>query len=245
MSGRSRPSAVVVVCCSSKSQCSAMPAAFTALRSVISPQRPRVCGDRSAVTRFLVSFCSCSWPTCSAATRSFKRGVRALALRLHVPQPLLVAGQGLAQRVEQLCDRLLALREIALGGRADLVELGIGQGEELLVVLRQRLRRELRERAGEQPALLLRPARGLAFGRAQQLELGNCDGTGRLGGRRRCGRGLQLSRQLLERPCASASRPSARRLAPAVRFSRAKCQATPIARPATSPMSTPRTMWPM
>ena len=71
MSGRSRPSAVAVDRCSSKSQCSAIPAALTALRSVISPQRPLVCGDRRAVTRFLVSFCNCSWPRCSAATRSF------------------------------------------------------------------------------------------------------------------------------------------------------------------------------
>ena len=167
MSGRSRPSAVVVVCCSSKSQCSAMPAAFTALRSVISPQRPRVCGDRSAVTRFLVSFCSCSWPTCSAATRSFNVAYAPWRSASMSRKPALVAGQGLAQRVEQLRDRLLALREVALGGRADLVELGIGQGEELLVVLGQRLRRQLRERAGEQPALLLRPARRLRFGRAR------------------------------------------------------------------------------
>ena len=94
-------------------------------------------------------------------------GVGALALRFHVPQPALVAGQGLAQRVEQLRDRLLALREVALGGRPDLVELGVGQGEELLVVLRQRLRRQFRERAGEEPALLLRPARRLRFGRAR------------------------------------------------------------------------------
>ena len=79
-----------------------------------------------------------------------QRGVGALALDFHVPQPALVAGQRLAQRVQELRDRLLALGEIALGGRADLVELGVGQREELLVVLRQRLRRQLREGAGQQ-----------------------------------------------------------------------------------------------
>ena len=115
-------------------------------------------------------------------------------------KPALVAGQGLAQRVEQLRDRLLALREVALGGRADLVELGVGQGEELLVVLRQRLRRQLREGAGEEIALLLRPARRLDLRRAEQLELGDGDGAGRLGGGGRLRRGLQLRRQL-RRPC--------------------------------------------
>src|ERR1039458_4929675 len=49
------------VSCSSKSQCSAMPAISTTLRSCSSPHLPRVCGRRSAVTRFLVSTVSCSW----------------------------------------------------------------------------------------------------------------------------------------------------------------------------------------
>ena len=56
--------------------------------------------------------------------------------------------------------------------------------------------RQLREGAGEDPALLLRPARGLAFGRAQQLELGDGDCPGRLGHRCCLGRGLQLGCQL-------------------------------------------------
>ena len=70
MSGRRRPSSVVVDRCSSKSQCSSMPAVSTARRSCISPQRPRVCGERRAVTRLRVSFCSCSWPRWSCATFS-------------------------------------------------------------------------------------------------------------------------------------------------------------------------------
>ena len=44
MSGRTVPSSVAAVTCSSKSQCSSMPAASTARRSVISPQRPRCLG---------------------------------------------------------------------------------------------------------------------------------------------------------------------------------------------------------
>ena len=72
MSGRTTPSSVAADFCSSKSQCSIIPAASTARRSVISPQRPRVAGERSAVTRFRVSFCSCSCPRCNAATRSLR-----------------------------------------------------------------------------------------------------------------------------------------------------------------------------
>ena len=74
-------------------------------------------------------------------------GVGALALDLHVPEPALVAGQRLAQRVQQLGDRLLALREVALGCRADLVELGVGERQELLVVLRQCLCRQAPRRS--------------------------------------------------------------------------------------------------
>ena len=47
-------------------------------------------------------------PECSAATRSLQAGVGALALDLHLLEPPLVAGQRLAERVQQLRDRLLA-----------------------------------------------------------------------------------------------------------------------------------------
>ena len=44
MSGRRRPSSPATVVCSSKSQCSSMPASSTTRRSCISPQRPRTAG---------------------------------------------------------------------------------------------------------------------------------------------------------------------------------------------------------
>ena len=61
MSGRIRPESESDVTCSSKSQCSSIPAISTTRRSCNSPQRPRVWGERSAVTRLRVSFWSWSW----------------------------------------------------------------------------------------------------------------------------------------------------------------------------------------
>ena len=61
MSGRIRPLSASEVTCSSKSQCSSMPAISTTRRSCSSPHRPRVWGERRAVTRLRVSFCSWSW----------------------------------------------------------------------------------------------------------------------------------------------------------------------------------------
>src|SRR6266511_2499068 len=59
-SGRSTPSSVEEVCWVTKSQCSTMPAASTTRCSCSSPQRPRTCGARSAVTSWEVSTRSCS-----------------------------------------------------------------------------------------------------------------------------------------------------------------------------------------
>ena len=60
MSGRIRPESESEVTCSSKSQCSSMPAISTTRLSCSSPHRPRVWGERSAVTRLRVSLCSWS-----------------------------------------------------------------------------------------------------------------------------------------------------------------------------------------
>ncbi len=51
---------MLLVGCSVKSQCSSMPAASTTRRSCSSPQRPRTCGARRAVTSCAVSVRSCS-----------------------------------------------------------------------------------------------------------------------------------------------------------------------------------------
>ena len=124
-------------------------------------------------------------------------GIGAFAFHLHVPQAALVTSQGLAQRVEELRDRLLTLREVALGGRTDLVELGVGQRQELLVVLRQRLGGELREGPGQEIALLLGPPGGLEFGRAKQFELRHRNGACRFSGGGGLRHRLQLGRQRL------------------------------------------------
>ena len=71
----------VVTCCS-KSQCSTIPAISTTRRNCISPHRPRVAGERSAVTRLRVSDWSLSWdwvrrPDLLAQTRCRPSGARA------------------------------------------------------------------------------------------------------------------------------------------------------------------------
>ncbi len=60
MSGRTTPSEVAALACSSKSQNLAMPAISATLRSCSSPQRPRASGRRSALTRAVVWVLSCS-----------------------------------------------------------------------------------------------------------------------------------------------------------------------------------------
>ncbi len=159
MSGRRRPSSVVVDTCSSKSQCSSMPAISTTRRSWISPQRPRVWGERRAVTRLRVSLLELLVSQVELGQLLAQPLVGALPIQLDLPQPELVARQRLAQRVEQLRDGLLALGEVALGRRAGLVEFRVGQGQELLVVAGQGLGRQLGEGAGQADPLLLCPRR--------------------------------------------------------------------------------------
>ena len=65
--------------------------------------------------------------------------VGVLTLPFHVLDATLVAGQGLPERVQQLLDRLLALRQVSLRGGARLAEPGVGQGEKLLTGPGQRL----------------------------------------------------------------------------------------------------------
>ena len=94
------------------------------------------------------------------------------------------------QRVQQLGDRLLALRQVALGLGPRLAQAGVGQRQELLVVLGQRLGRELGEGAHEPGPVLLGLAGRLGLGRLEQVELGLGHGPPGLGRRpRRLGRG--------------------------------------------------------
>ena len=120
-----RPSPSRVVGCSTKSQCWTMPAISTTRRSWISPQRPRTCGARSAVTRLLVSPWRRSCSSRSAAHGLRQRAVGLLAgalervdLRLHLPE-----------RLAQRCDvRVqLGLRQVEERARALLHRLGRGR----------------------------------------------------------------------------------------------------------------------
>src|SRR3954449_8089420 len=72
-SGRTpAPSSLTAEGCSTKSQCSSSPATSTTRRSCTSPQRPRTCGVRRAVTRAAVSCLSWAeaWPTVPICSRS-------------------------------------------------------------------------------------------------------------------------------------------------------------------------------
>ena len=70
MSGRSCPSPVWIVDCSTKSQWETIPAISTTLRSWISPHEPRVEGRFSAETRLPVSLRSVSVPCVNVRTIS-------------------------------------------------------------------------------------------------------------------------------------------------------------------------------
>ena len=82
-SGRSAPASPLDDrVCSMKSQCSDMPDSSTTRRNVISPQRPRTSGRRSAVDRLRVSRCrrSCTFTRLSIWPESLAGGFAAFAL---------------------------------------------------------------------------------------------------------------------------------------------------------------------
>ena len=70
MSGRNAPSSPATCTCSTKSQCSTMPASSASRRSVISPHWPRTSGRRSAVTRLRVSRCSACCPSATPSSEA-------------------------------------------------------------------------------------------------------------------------------------------------------------------------------
>ena len=120
--------------------------------------------------------------------------VGALALELHLLEPALVAGQRLAQRIEQAGDGLLALVQVALRRRARLFEPGVGQGQELLVVLGQGVGRQLGERPRQPGALVLGPRLRLVRRPLQESQLRERDGPRRLGRRGRVRHSPELHR---------------------------------------------------
>ena len=182
MSGRIRPPSASEVTCSSKSQCSSMPAISTTRRSCSSPQRPRVCGDRSAVTRLRVSFCSWSCEVDRCFICSVRVAVGPLALHLEALHPLLVLPQLLADGLQELLDGLLTLGQLALGRLAGLVELGVGELEELLVVLLEGQGRQPGELTGQLGPRLLERRGALFASPTLVLQFGGQTGGGRLQG---------------------------------------------------------------
>ena len=122
--------------------------------------------------------------------------VRTLALHLDLLQSPLVAGQRLAQRAQQLGDRLLTLGEVPLCRRLRLAELRLGQCEELLVVLLQRLGGQFGKGAHHLPAVFVCPGPKLLGRPLDQFQLGGRDRTRRLGRRGRHRGLVQLRRQL-------------------------------------------------
>ncbi len=172
-------------------------------------------------------------------------GVGALALDLHQLDAPLVAGERLAQRRQHLLDRLLALRQVALRRRACLAQARVGQGEELLVVLRQRLPRQRGERARQAFQVLLGPRRGLrpGVGGSDRARPAPRPGPARPPSPRADSAWSCTDCSVMV-SFASARRASARRASLEARAPRARCQPRPISTPAASPMSTPMIIGP-
>ena len=228
---------------------SSMPAISATRRSCISPQRPRGLrraerGDQVACLASgaaLMTHDAAGPPSRSTRRRRPCAPPRSAGCR---------ARSGPASRCsgDRSCAiDLLALGEVALGRRPGLVEPGVGQGEELLVVLRQRLGRQLGE--GPRQPGAVRPRRGPTSRRphgararapppprpapsrpprpllaaAAQLRLLPVDGRLRIA-------------QPAPRPGAAP---------PASRARRARCAAMPSASPTTRPRAAPRITRPM
>ncbi len=115
MSGRSVPSPVWMVLCSTKSQCATMPAISTTLRSWISPHEPRVAGRFSAETRLPASWRSVPTPSLELAhhLRQLALGLAALALK--APDLALHTTQLLLDRSHDALDLLRAPGHLAAG----------------------------------------------------------------------------------------------------------------------------------
>ena len=197
MSGRTTPSSVAADFCSSKSQCSIIPAASTARRSVISPQRPRVCGRaqrRHQVPRLLLQLLV---PEVQRRHPLAEAGVGTLALDLHLLEAALVARQRLAERVQQLRDRLLALGRGRPGppSRASLSFVSASARNCSLFLASARA-----DSSANVPASRARSSSARTIASAstlpQQVELGSGDRPGRLRRRRRLRCRLQLRRLL-------------------------------------------------
>ena len=231
MSGRIRPPSASEVTCSSKSQCSSIPAISTTRRSCSSPQRPAGLGRAQRgdqVAGLLLQLVVRGGQVLHLLGQG---GVGPLPLDLEPLHPLLVLAELLADGLEQLLDGLLPLGQLPVGGLAGLVELGVGQLEELLVVLLQGQRREPGELPGQLLAGLARRRRPAGRRRGARARARRSGGPPRLGQARR----WLLVGQLSER-----SSVDARRRAPGSVRARRPGGPRPSGPPATWPARTSR-----
>ena len=133
-----RPFSVPVVDCSSKSQYSSMPAISTTRRSCISPQRPRTVGVRSARTRLVVSARSWVWLRPIASSSDDDLGAGLDAVLLDLAQLLIDLLQHVADRRDQLVERLVLAGDLGGGVLLQPRQPLVRQLEELLVARLQR-----------------------------------------------------------------------------------------------------------
>lgn len=101
-----------------------------------------------------------------------QRRVGALTLDLQPLDPGVVPAQLLADGLEELLDGLVTASQVAVGRLPALVQLGIRQLEELLVVPGQRFGRQAGQLTGELLAGLLQPGRPLRRRSLLVLEIG-------------------------------------------------------------------------
>ena len=158
-----RPHAAVVpiapsrlsVCCSSKSQCSTMPASSMTRFSCSSPQRPRTPGRFSASTRRFVSACR-SLPVAVERRDSLHQlGARLHAAPFGFLDLAIDVVERLGHRLEQVFDRLLARVDVGGGLGAGSREARFGQMQERFVVRLEGVGAERAERFAQLPFGLL------------------------------------------------------------------------------------------
>ena len=110
-SGRWRASSLVPVGCSTKSQCSSMPASSTTRLSCSSPQRPRTVGWRIALARLAVSLCTCgSCVSVRLRSCSLSARVRVDARALDLAELAVDIRQRLFDRLHERVDGFLRAR---------------------------------------------------------------------------------------------------------------------------------------
>ena len=180
----------------------ACPAASTTRRSCSSPHRPRTLDDRSAVTRSAVSPRSSSDGLAHRAHLLGERRLPGEPRPLRRPQLGAHLGERAVQRLDEAADRLLALGDLDRVGLLGRPQPLVGQREELLVVLRERVRGDGPEPVGQPLAVGLQHPDAVLVRPALGDELGVGAGGGHAGRAERLGRraGTRAASRRAHRP---------------------------------------------